>query len=123
MDGNTNEENSPLEAKPPMKRMSSFEIDKPLISSNESDGEKKEISVVNVMAPQTQEYDSRYLSLKQVSTPLSLQSVVLHHTHEEHYGTGRPVHSVLHAADGHSRHFLLLHRSGGDQCVVFASAC
>lgn len=123
MDGNTNEENSPLEAKPPMKRMSSFEIDKPLISSNESDGEKKEISVVNVMVPQTQEYDSRYLSLKQVSTLLSLQSVVLHHAHEEHYGTGRPVHSVFHAADGHSRHFLLLHRSGGDQCVVFASAC
>ncbi|KAK8819624.1 hypothetical protein WA556_002612, partial [Blastocystis sp. ATCC 50177/Nand II] len=71
MDGNTNEENSPLEAKPPMKRMSSFEIDKPLISSNESDGEKKEISVVNVMAPQTQEYDSRYLSLKQFSITLT----------------------------------------------------
>lgn len=68
MESNTLDVKPAQEAKPEMKRMSSFEIDKPLISGNESDDEKKEISVVDGMAPVTPEYDSRYLSLKQVST-------------------------------------------------------
>lgn len=47
-------------------RMGSFEIEKPFISDNESVEETKENTVVDKKIPVATEYDSRYLTLKQV---------------------------------------------------------
>ena len=49
-----------------IKRVDSFEIEKPLFSDNESVDESKESVTVQSTRPSVAEYDSRYLTLKQV---------------------------------------------------------
>lgn len=49
-----------------IKRVDSFEIEKPLFSDNESVDESKESVTVQSTKPSVAEYDSRYLTLKQV---------------------------------------------------------
>ena len=49
-----------------VKRVDSFEIEKPLFSDNESVDDNKESVVVQSAKPSVAEYDSRYLTLKQV---------------------------------------------------------
>lgn len=50
---------------PILRRMSSFEIEKP-INDNENDSDKKEENIVDVHTSSKDSYDSRYLTLKQV---------------------------------------------------------
>ena len=49
-----------------VKRVDSFEIEKPFLSDNESVDENKEVVAVQGEKPSVAEYDSRYLTLKQV---------------------------------------------------------
>lgn len=64
-----NESEEKVETKE-IKRMDSFEIEKPFISDNESDGGKKDASSVDMISSSRAEYDSRFLTLSQV--PLCL---------------------------------------------------
>ena len=49
-----------------IKRMDSFEIEKPFLSDNESVDDNKEAVTVQSTKQSVAEYDSRYLTLKQV---------------------------------------------------------
>lgn len=62
----TNESEEKVETKE-IKRVDSFEIEKPFISDNESDNGRKDGSSVDMVSPSKAEYDSRFLTLSQVS--------------------------------------------------------
>ena len=49
-----------------LRRMSSFEIEKPFFSDNENDEVKKDPTIVDLPLPKNANYDSRFLNLKQV---------------------------------------------------------
>ena len=66
MDNNTAEQ----EIKEEIRRVDSFEIEKPFISDNESEDGKKESSTVAVSSQALADYDARFLTLKQVGTQL-----------------------------------------------------
>lgn len=122
MESNNANQDAAQEKQPEIKRMDSFEIEKPLISSNDSDGDKKDSTTVDMMSPKKAEYDSRYLTLKQVDCVPLFSLLVQHHAHEEHHGSRRFIDSVLYAADGRSCHLLLLRRDGRHKRVVLSLA-
>ena len=51
---------------PELRRMSSFEIEKPLFSDNENDEDKKDPTIVDIPIQKKANYDSKYLNLQQV---------------------------------------------------------
>lgn len=51
-----------------IRRVDSFEIEKPFISDNESEDGKKDSSTVTVSSQALADYDARFLTLKQVET-------------------------------------------------------
>ena len=79
MESNNANQDAAQEKQPEIKRMDSFEIEKPLISSNDSDGDRKDSTTVDMMSPKKAEYDSRYLTLKQVDCVPLFSLLVQHH--------------------------------------------
>ena len=51
-----------------IRRVDSFDIEKPFISDNESEDGKKDSSTVTVSSQALADYDARFLTLKQVGT-------------------------------------------------------
>ena len=51
-----------------IRRVDSFEIEKPFISDNESEDGKKDSSTVTMSSQALADYDARFLTLKQVGT-------------------------------------------------------
>ena len=72
MNSISNEREEKVETKE-IKRVDSFEIEKPFISDNESDSGKKDGSSINMVSPSKAEYDSRFLTLSQVSLSVPLK--------------------------------------------------
>ena len=68
----SNESEEKVETKE-IKRVDSFEIEKPFISDNESDNGRKDGSSVDMVSPSKAEYDSRFLTLSQVSLSISIK--------------------------------------------------
>ena len=72
MNSISNESEEKVETKE-IKRVDSFEIEKPFISDNESDSGKKDGSSIDMVSPSKAEYDSRFLTLSQVSLYIPLK--------------------------------------------------
>ena len=51
---------------PELRRMSSFEIEKPFFSDNENDEGKKDPTIVDIPIQKKANYDSKFLNLQQV---------------------------------------------------------
>ena len=76
---NMNSDPTESTVKEEIRRVDSFEIEKPFISDNESEDGKKDSSTVTMSSQALADYDARFLTLKQVGTQfLYKRSSALH---------------------------------------------